>query len=307
MVVITDIAKKQGIASAVALGFFDGVHLAHQAVIARAVSKARDGLVPCVFTFDSAGAIPAGKKGLTLLQTESQKDRVLERLGVSRVFCPDFEVFRMLEPKAFVEEILIGNLGARVLTCGYNYHFGKGASGGVEDLRALCRPFGVTVEAVEPVILDGQVISSTRIREAVRCGDMELARRMLGSPFSLDTPAEDASEGASGILVQRFPRDFTLPPPGRYRSCVEVAGRMIPGITTVEAGRAPFCRTVLLKRLPGGRFPRGGIPVEFLEPLGQDSPLEAAWECREDAGRGPGQEAYRSKAPAAVGAGDNAS
>ncbi len=245
MIVVRDIMKRQEIRSAVALGFFDGVHLAHRAVIARAVEKEREGLVPCVFTFDSTGAIPTGKKGLTLLQTEEQKDRVLEQMGVSRVFCPDFDAFKMLEPRTFVEEILIGNLGARVLTCGYNYHFGRGAAGGVEDLRSLCRPFGVTVEAIQPVTLEGEVVSSTRIRAAVRRGDLELACRLLGSPFALDTAVESAEDTGEGRIsvYQRFPRDFTLPPPGRYHSRVELGKESIPAVSTVGEGTPESCRT----------------------------------------------------------------
>ncbi len=248
MIVSKDILSPQHIQSAIALGFFDGVHLAHRAVISRAVKEAeRSSLVPCVFTFDSKGAVPAGKTGLTLLQTEEQKDRILSEMGVERVYSPDFDTFKMLEPRAFVEQVLIGNLGAKVLVCGYNYHFGKGALGGVEDLRRLCQPYGTKVIAIEPVYCCGEIVSSTRIRQAVRDGLVKEAALLLGSPFTIEAkPAwHKMANTGSWEIVQTLSADFTVPKPGKYVSEILLGKARYIGETLVEADTAVRCITYL--------------------------------------------------------------
>ena len=238
--IIKELPKGPSVPSAVALGFFDGMHLAHRTVIAKAVEGRKEGLVPCVFTFDPTQVVPDEKRKATRLQTPWQKARILEALGIEKLFSPAFETVRMLDPKAFVEGLLAKAIGARLLVCGYNYHFGRGALGGVEDLRALCQPLGIRVEAIHPVTLAGEVVSSTRIRTAVRQGDLALAQKLLGGPFVLDTPvhrilppAEEAGGKAWGIL-QDFPSDFTLPPSGWYHSRVLLRNEILDTFSQVR-------------------------------------------------------------------------
>ena len=146
MLVTQDLTTPRKAPSSVALGFFDGVHAGHRAVIGAAVEAARrEGLTPRVFTFRPEGADasrPVSKSGLTLLQREEQKEAVLEELGVEEVICPPFETFRSMTPEQFVQGFLGETLHARVLVCGFNYHFGRGGQAGVEELRALCAPWG---------------------------------------------------------------------------------------------------------------------------------------------------------------------
>ena len=94
--------------TAVAIGKFDGVHLGHRAVIRRAVSQAEQaGLTPRVFTFDPQGEIPAAKDAFSLLQSEEQKEELLEALGVREIICPDFAVVKDLSPEDFVRRVLL--------------------------------------------------------------------------------------------------------------------------------------------------------------------------------------------------------
>ena len=169
MLVTQDLTTPRKAPSSVALGFFDGVHAGHRAVIGAAVEAARrEGLTPRVFTFRPEGADasrPVSKSGLTLLQREEQKEAVLEELGVEEVICPPFETFRSMTPEQFVQGFLGETLHARVLVCGFNYHFGRGGQAGVEELRALCAPLGIQVEALPPVLWQGEVVSSTRSEE----------------------------------------------------------------------------------------------------------------------------------------------
>ena len=123
--------------TAVALGFFDGIHRGHNKVISAAVQAARQqGLIPCVFTFSppgKGGPKPVGE----LIQTDEVKQYILERMGVRQIFRPPFEEFRDLTPEEFVRKVLAERFQARVVACGENFHFGKNAAGNAELLCQL--------------------------------------------------------------------------------------------------------------------------------------------------------------------------
>ena len=238
LIVTQDLAAPRGYSSAVALGFFDGVHIGHREVIGAAVRAAKaGGLVPCVFTFRPSGVLPAGKSALTLLQTEEQKEEVFRSLGVEEAVCPAFSEFQAMSPEGFVRDFLHGVMGAKVISCGFNYHFGKGGAAGVEELRALCRPLGIRVEAVPAVLWEGEPVSSTRIRGCIREGRMEEAAGMLGSPFTLELPVVHGKRLARTqswpTINQIFPPDFTIPRHGVYYSRAVLDGREWAAITNV--------------------------------------------------------------------------
>ncbi len=241
MLVTQDLTTPRKAPSSVALGFFDGVHAGHRAVIGAAVETARrEGLTPRVFTFRPEGtdaSRPVSKSGLTLLQREEQKEAVLEELGVEEVICPPFETFRSMTPEQFVQGFLGETLHARVLVCGFNYHFGRGGQAGVEELRALCAPLGIQVEALPPVLWQGEVVSSTRIRQCIREGQIEEAAAMLCAPFTLAAEVVHGKGLARTLswptINQLFPPDFTIPRRGVYWSQVEIGGRRWNGITNV--------------------------------------------------------------------------
>ena len=238
MLVSQDITTPRREDSAVALGYFDGVHTGHRAVIGAAVEAARrEGLVPRVFTFRPEGNAPASKGELTLLQTEEQKAAVLESLRVEETVCPPFAAFRSMSPEEYVRSFLAGVLRAKVIVCGFNYHFGRGGLAGVEELRALCAPLGIRVEALPPVLWQGEVVSSTRIRQCIREGQIEEAAAMLCAPFTLAAEVVHGKGLARTLswptINQLFPPDFTIPRRGVYWSQVEIGGRRWNGITNV--------------------------------------------------------------------------
>jgi len=241
LLVTQDITTPRDAPSAVALGFFDGVHMGHRAVISAAVFAAREGgLVPRVFTFRRPGPdskMPASKSGLTLLQTEEQKEAVLDRLGVEEVVCPSFGDFCAMTPERFVQVLLGEVLRAKELACGFNYHFGRGGSAGVPELRELCAPLGIRVTALPPVLWGDEVVSSSRIRQCIRDGDTEQAARMLQSPFTLKAEVIHGKSLARTLswptINQIFPPDFTIPRHGVYWSRVELDGRTWDGVTNV--------------------------------------------------------------------------
>ena len=168
--------------SAVAMGFFDGIHIGHRAVINGAVEWARaHGAAPAVFTF----RLPTENKmkGKRLLSTED-KHALIASLGVEHYLCPDFEEIKAMTPEQFVLGI-IRDCNARALFCGENFTFGARAAGTPELLRQLCEPLGVEVVVLPMAQFEEKPVSSTRIRTALEGGDIPAANAMLGMPYAI--------------------------------------------------------------------------------------------------------------------------
>lgn len=222
--------------TAVALGFFDGVHRGHQAVIGRAVELAGEELAPAVFTFRPSGDMPARKSG-GLLCTEEQKEEELRRLGVRLVASPGFEDIRGISGEDFVRENLFRGMRAKILCCGEDFRFGRGAALAVRELAGLCRELDIRLEVVPPVLEDGAPVSSTRIRAAVSAGEMETARRLLGRPFGICFPVEHGRRLGRRLgfptINQVFPERFVLPRFGVYAAFVRWKGVLYPAVANV--------------------------------------------------------------------------
>jgi riboflavin kinase/FMN adenylyltransferase len=175
--------------SAVAIGFFDGVHRGHQSLIARAVrhAQAHDART-VVVTFDrhpvevvNPGARPP------LLMTLDQRLRTLAEQDVDLVVALPFDdSLRHRSPASFVEHVLAGPLQARHVVVGANFRFGHKAAGDVATLNDLGPVYGFTAEAVTLLEMDDVVVSSTEIRAAVEQGEVEQAARWLGRPHELE-------------------------------------------------------------------------------------------------------------------------
>ena len=178
----------------VALGNFDGVHRGHQALLKRAAEIAKPFNAPVVaLTFEPHPRrffVPdTGPFRLTL---PPAKVRLLAEHGVEAVLAQRFdEAFAALSADAFLDDVLHKGLGARHVVCGYDFTFGNRRSGNVEMLRAQGpkRGFGVTV--LDPVMREGEIYSSTRIREALRAGMASEAAELLGHPWEIEGTVEE--------------------------------------------------------------------------------------------------------------------
>ena len=239
--------------SAVALGYFDGVHLGHRAVIGAAVAAARRaGLTPAVFTFELAEGNTL--KGGRLL-SRSEKYRRMAELGAREILAPPFAAFCALTPEDFVEQVLIGCFAAKAVFCGDNFTFGARAAGDVGRLRALCAPHGIAVTVVEMAQYGGRAVSSTRIRAALEEGRLDDANAMLGAPYAIDwTVRHGRGIGTSRLgtptINQNYPAGTLQPCCGVYLTRIRLQGRWWPAATgisrrpTVEAAGAPVsCET----------------------------------------------------------------
>ena len=222
--------------SAVALGFFDGLHLGHIEVIKRALLK--DGLCSVVFTFNDKTSLPkfSGKKGHCII-THEQKTEIFAGLGVEMVYAPDFSDVRDYSAREFVERILRDKLCASFVVCGYDFRFGKGGEGNPETLKALCAENGIECEVVPAVTVDGETVSSTVIRDLIRAGDIETANRYLGYELSYKLPVTEGKKIGRTIgfptINQEIPDYMVKPKNGVYKSWTIVKGKTYRSITNI--------------------------------------------------------------------------
>ena len=227
--------------TAIAVGYFDGVHLAHRAVIEKAVSFKEKGLSPMVFSFKTIKNTPEKKKGALLLQSFRQKSKSIEALGASYFLCPPFSSFMGLSPKEYAVDLLVNKLKARAVICGYDYRFGKGASGNADTLKELLEPLGVEVVAVPAIVKDGEPLSSTRIRNLLKEGRMEEANSLLGYEFTIDYEVVHGRHLGNKLgfptINQIFPENKIAPCFGVYKTALSIDGKSYLGVTNV--GRKP--------------------------------------------------------------------
>lgn len=223
--------------SAVALGYFDGLHAGHAAVISRAVAKAEEALCPCVFTFTVKGGHPKAKPQDSEITTESQKRSLLEQWGVRLVLEPDFSEFQQMPPEEFVEEVLLRRMHAAVVCCGTDFRFGHRASAGVDELAVLCRDRKIALEVVPPVTYEGERVSSTRIRALLEDGRVEQANVLLGRPFAYDFPVAHGRQLGRKLdfptINQAIPREFVKLRRGVYASVTFAQGEFYPSVTNI--------------------------------------------------------------------------
>lgn len=170
-----------------AIGHFDGVHRGHQDVIARAVTAGKErGLTPAVLTFSPhpKEVLGHGQHYFSCLTPPRVKMEQFAKLGVEIVYIMKFDrEFAALPPKSFVDCVL-EPLGARHAVVGFDFTFGSKGAGKAETLLELCSP-SITVNIVEPFHLENQKVSSTRVREALGQGDLEVVNMLLGRPYEV--------------------------------------------------------------------------------------------------------------------------
>ena len=227
--------KNQG--TAVALGYFDGIHLGHKAVLDTALEWAeKENLVPVVMLFDIhprkliSGDVPP------MLLREEKKNEILTKMGFT-VVPFNFREAMDYSPNEFIDRILIDGLNARVVSCGFDYHYGKGGRGDAKSLGDELERRGVKLFAEEAVLVDGEVVSSTTIRALIAKGEIEKANTMLGFCFSYDFTVKKG-DGLGRVLGfptinQGFPEDFIVPRYGVYASKVLLDNKWYPAVTNV--------------------------------------------------------------------------
>lgn len=217
----------------VALGTFDGLHLGHKAVITAEKTEYQRKLA-LMFTKHPQLSLKGEAPG-ALITPEKEKE-ILSGWGVTAEYV-DFSQICNLTPEAFVDDILIKKFNASSVACGFNYRFGKDASGDAKALLRLCAEREIKVTVVDAVEYENETVSSTRIRQALREGRMKDVKNMLGRYFSYDFLVVHGDERGrvlgSPTINQFFDEGFAVPQFGVYASFTVVDGKKYPSVTNI--------------------------------------------------------------------------
>jgi riboflavin kinase/FMN adenylyltransferase len=170
------------------IGTFDGIHRGHQKILERVMNIAGDlNAEPLVITFDPHPRVLVTPEDAPLLLTTlPEKERYLKQYFRGTVLVLQFNAaLKNLSAADFVREILVDQLDLKHLVVGADHAFGKDRSGNIDELRRLGAQFGFQVEVVEPVLLDSERISSTKVRRRLEAGDFEQALKYLGHHYAI--------------------------------------------------------------------------------------------------------------------------
>ena len=239
----------------VALGFFDGVHLGHRAVIEGCAADS-SGHESVVLTFRESPARALGKTAPPLLSDNARKAELMEALGVDTLIFADFSDVKDMEPAEFVKKVLAEKLNAKRVYCGFNYRFGRCGAGDTAALEQLCGERGIGVCVKQPVICDGRQVSSSLIRGLIADGAIDRANRLLGSRYAIEGRIESGNHIGAGMgfptVNLPIPDGTAVPLFGVYASDVVIDGVRYRGATnigvhpTVGENEKPLCETFLL-------------------------------------------------------------
>lgn len=225
----------------IALGFFDGVHRGHGALLRKAAERAVElNAAPAVFTFDrSPKEFVTGKPVLLINSNDDRRDIIRRVYGIQRVIFAPFDREMMTMPwQDFITELLVKQYGAVHLVAGHDYRFGHKNEGTVERLREKCRELGLGCDIIPKVELEGITVSSTYVRTLLEQGDVERAALFLGHPHCLSQTVRHGQRLGRTIGIPTVnlavPAHVLTPERGVYITRAFLPdGRSCPGVTNV--------------------------------------------------------------------------
>lgn len=220
--------------TAVALGFFDGLHKGHISVINRVLNIPK--LEPAVFTFSNMSALPKFSS-LELIQTEELKHEMLVNLGIKYLYSPDFETVRSYTAEQFIKEIIIDKFNAQTVVCGDDFRFGKGGNATAYNMEKILEPFGIKAIIVPQLLNHEKPISSTQIRELIKSGNIKQANFLLGHEFTFYLEVIHGNQIGRTInsptINQQIPKNHIVPKFGVYVSETVIATKTYISITNI--------------------------------------------------------------------------
>ncbi len=226
---------------ALAIGNFDGVHRGHARIVERLIARAREvGGPAVVFTFDPH-PVQLLRPDLAPppLTWTDRKAELLAALGVDAVIAyPTDRALLSLSAQQFFQSIVVEALAARAMVEGANFFFGHNRSGTIDVLRGLAAAAGIVLEVVEPLVVDGEVVSSSRVRRLVGEGRMDEARALLTQPYRIRghvTTGEGRGAKIGFPTANLEGIDTLLPAQGVYAGSTCLAGRTFPAAIHIGA------------------------------------------------------------------------
>ncbi|NLY66352.1 MAG: bifunctional riboflavin kinase/FAD synthetase [Tissierellia bacterium] len=228
--------------TAVALGNFDGIHIGHQYLLKSNIEKAKEeNLKPSVLIFKNHTKTILKKDEnfkIDILTSFEEKIQLLKELGIEIVYVMDFnEQIMKLSPELFVKNILLERLNAKLVTVGFDYRFGYKAQGDSNYLKELGKANGFVVNVIDPVYVEGEIVSSTIIRNLIINGYIEKANKLLGRNYCLiGTVIKGRSRGRKlGFPTAniRLNDRYVIPKTGVYKTFTYVDNSKFLSLTNI--------------------------------------------------------------------------
>jgi len=220
------------------IGNFDGVHIGHKKIIAAVKEEAKQkGLSSCVITFHPHPQKVLQNIDIPLLVPIRERLKLLEKEGIDVVACYTFtKDIAKIPAKDFVTDILVGKLNLKHLIVGPDFSFGRKREGNLDLLVKMGKEYGFDTEVVETALIDGEIVSSTSIRNLVREGNVVKARKFLGYNFYIEGQVKEGERRGRqiGFPTANLDTDWDiLPKVGVYASLAHVDDRVLNSITNV--------------------------------------------------------------------------
>jgi riboflavin kinase/FMN adenylyltransferase len=223
----------------VTLGVFDGLHLGHQLIMKTVVDRARKtGAVPTVITFEPhPRAVLHPESAPPLLQTLDQKIEAMGVLGIEQTIVIHFDqAFSLIRAEDFLRDVVVDRLQAREVYLGRGFFFGHNREGNIDLLKRVSEQLGFVADEVPEVRLRGKRIGSTRIRESLLAGRVNLARRMLGRPYGVEGPVVRGVARGNQLgfpTANIHPHNRVIPRGGVYVTATLIAGQWRRSVTNI--------------------------------------------------------------------------
>ena len=260
----------------IALGFFDGVHIGHGALLRRVATRAHQlGAVPAAVTFDTRPKELVLNQSTPLLSTAKERSDLMRSLyGVQEVIVLPFDSsFMHMDWQEFVTDFLIARHGAVHLIAGHDFRFGYQGAGNAVRLQKQCAQSGIGCDIIAPVSLDGITVSSTYIRTLVAQGEMYLAMKFLGHPHTIIARASHGNVSGppsdTATITLTLPPGSVVPASGVYATRIWVDGKAYSAATalgvhsSISSGQPVLAESFLLNF--NGEFCEQNVRLEFYQ------------------------------------------
>lgn len=242
MIVVKNINEIKDVLTGACLtiGNFDGVHMGHAKLLKSVVERAAaNNLLAAAVTFDPhPRRVLVDKKDPPFITLTEQKLELIQDYGIQiAMVLPFTKAMAAMDPEDFVRVFLIEGLAMKDLIIGYDYAFGKGRKGNFELLSLLGEKYGYAVERLDPVIINGAVVSSTRIRDMVQAGEVWDVRPLMNRFYQVRGKVVRGRNRGGRLLG--FPTanvamtDELVPKPGVYAIWVDLDGKIYPGVANI--------------------------------------------------------------------------
>jgi len=240
MRVIRDLSRTYNFGNlSIALGNFDGIHIGHKKIIQATVNMAKQSHgCAALFTFyPHPLKVLRGSNEPFIIQTFKEKMQIVNQMGIDMVVCAKFsKEFADMHPEVFVKDILVNSLKVSNVFVGYDYTFGKYGKGTVNSLRDYAKNYGFNVHIIPPVKIDGIVVSSSKIREFLRNGEIRAANLFLGRNYTITGVVRRGDERGRMLgfpTANIYPRNEILLKNGVYAAYVYINDKKYKGAVNI--------------------------------------------------------------------------